>query len=65
MNGRRLFPAVHVPPHLEGAVSMSSIVRKVAIGQPSRSWHNRVLQYALDGVEARCECSALYIWVDD
>ena len=30
-----------------------------------RSCHNRVLQYALEGVEARCEGSALYIWVDD
>ena len=44
---------------------MSSIVRKVAIGQPSRSWHNRVLQYALEGVEATCQGNALYIWVDD
>lgn len=31
----------------------------------ARSCHNRVLQYALEGVEAKCQGSALYIWVDD
>ncbi|HEY5846739.1 MAG TPA: hypothetical protein VIU11_05330 [Nakamurella sp.] len=38
----------------------------VATLSSPRSCHNRVLQYALEGVDAQCvDGTKLYIWVDD